>query len=238
MQPTYMPWAGYFNLISQANAFVFLDDVQFQRSTWQHRNRVLVHGEPHWLTVPCIRHTLTQSIHTVDIDDRRNWRDKHIKLLQQTYGKHPHGPDMLGISAILEDTRLTRLVDLNTQLIQWFCQGLELSVPMRLASDMAVSGQRSGRLVKICRDLQCSRYLSPLGAADYLATDGDFEGSGIQLAFQSYEPPPYTQHAHSGPFVSHLSMLDVLANLGWEKATYYVKTGSAQHEPFSGASIL
>ena len=59
MQPTYMPWAGYLHLIDQADVFVFLDDVQFEKQSWQNRNRVLVRGAPHWLTVPVLRQHLS-----------------------------------------------------------------------------------------------------------------------------------------------------------------------------------
>ena len=85
MQPTYIPWAGYFNLIDAADAFVFLDDVQFARGTWQARNRVLSDGKEHMLTVPTKRVTLQQQIKDVEIQDEDNWRRKHLALLTQNY---------------------------------------------------------------------------------------------------------------------------------------------------------
>ena len=45
MQPTYLPWSGYFDLASQSDVFIFLDDVQFERRSWQTRNRILQNGE-------------------------------------------------------------------------------------------------------------------------------------------------------------------------------------------------
>src|SRR5437870_5440085 len=95
MQPTYLPWSGYFNLMSQATVFVFLDDVQYERSSWQNRNRVLVNGAPHLITVPALRLSLNQSIRTVQVDDKHPWRSKHISLLEQTYAKHPYASEML-----------------------------------------------------------------------------------------------------------------------------------------------
>ena len=52
MQPTYLPWIGYFDLIAKADIFVFLDDVQFSRRSWQQRNRVLLDGKEMMLTIP------------------------------------------------------------------------------------------------------------------------------------------------------------------------------------------
>ena len=63
MQPTYLPWAGYFNLISQVDRFVFLDDVQFEKQSWQTRNRILLQGEECLISVPVrkTRHTDSRS---------------------------------------------------------------------------------------------------------------------------------------------------------------------------------
>ena len=97
MQPTYFPWAGYFNLISRVDAFVFLDDVQFMRQSWHNRNRVLLGGVPHWLTVPVERVSLECRIDEVEVDDKHRWRDKHVKLLRNVYSKHPHGKDLLSV---------------------------------------------------------------------------------------------------------------------------------------------
>jgi hypothetical protein len=81
MQPTYLPWAGYFNLISQSDVFVFLDDAQFQKNSWHNRNRILVNHLPHWITLPVRHAALCQTIRQTELDDSKNWRRKHIKLL-------------------------------------------------------------------------------------------------------------------------------------------------------------
>ena len=52
MQPMYLPWAGYFNLISSVDRFYYLDDAQYERGTWQNRNRILLNGQAQFLTVP------------------------------------------------------------------------------------------------------------------------------------------------------------------------------------------
>jgi hypothetical protein len=52
MQPTYLPWIGYFDLINWADTFIFLDDVEFSHQSWQHRNKIKTSDGPLWLTVP------------------------------------------------------------------------------------------------------------------------------------------------------------------------------------------
>ena len=53
-QPTYLPWLGYFDLIDQVDVFVLLDDVQFEKQSWQQRNRIKTPAGLQWLTVPVI----------------------------------------------------------------------------------------------------------------------------------------------------------------------------------------
>ena len=55
MQPTFLPWVGYFDLIDQVDIFVFLNDVQFQKQTWQHRNKILTKNGLQWITVPVLQ---------------------------------------------------------------------------------------------------------------------------------------------------------------------------------------
>jgi len=229
MQPTYLPWAGYFNLMAQSDQFVFLDDVQFEKGSWQNRNRVLVNGKTHWMTVPVRREHLSQEIQTIEIDDHSRWRKKHFKLLENAYARHPYIKDVLEVVELVLDTSITRLADLNIALIKLFSERFSLSTSFLRSSELDIRGERSERLVEICRHLACDEYISPLGAKDYLMADSNFEHSGVSLTFQSYEPNFYSQPL-SGDFASHLSIVDALANLGWEKTMAYVETGEAVAE--------
>lgn len=221
MQPTYMPWAGYLNLIAQADVFVFLDDVQFEKQSWQNRNRVLVSGAAHWLTVPVLRQHLSDKIHMIAVDDAQPWRRKHVELLRGSYARHPHRADMLALAEGILDPANTRLCDLNIFVIRAIASALGLERRFVRSSTLGIGGQRSQRLVEICRHLDCDQYLSPNGAREYLAQDGDFDASGVQLVFQDFGAREYEQKG-APAFVSHLSILDVVANLGLQGARRYV----------------
>ena len=52
MQPSYLPWIGYFDLIQRSNVFVFLNDVQFSKQSWQVKNKINSQGKELVLTVP------------------------------------------------------------------------------------------------------------------------------------------------------------------------------------------
>ena len=72
MQPTFLPWVGYFDLIDQVDTFVFLNDVQFQKQTWQHRNKILTKNGLQWITVPVLtKGRFGQHLQEVSISDQR-----------------------------------------------------------------------------------------------------------------------------------------------------------------------
>jgi len=224
MQPTYFPWPGYFHLISLVDAFVFLDDVAYEKSSWQNRNRVLVSDREHWITVPARRLFLGQSLREVEITENNRWREKQVRLLRESYAKHPFFGEMMDIVSVLEDKGLISLAGLNVEIIRRVCDRLGLSTPFYSAHALKVVGGRSERLTHMCLTLGCRTYLSPQGAKDYLERDGFSTDGTVLLSFQDYVPSPYPQRGRTS-FVDHLSILDVIANIGFSGAANYVRFG-------------
>jgi hypothetical protein len=221
MQPTYLPWAGYFNLIAKSDVFVFLDDAQFQKNSWHNRNRVVVNHIPHWITVPVKHRVLAQKIKETEIDITQQWRRKHTRLLQQVYSKHPFAEDMLDICSVIEQDNITHLAALNISLIQWILEKLNIRTEVFLSSAMSIGGERTTRLIRFLKHLQVDCYLSPKGAMEYLEEDGFTSQTAVNLVYQEFNPTPYVQHNHQ-PFESHLSIVDVVANIGWQATRQYV----------------
>jgi hypothetical protein len=231
MQPTYFPWAGYFNLIKAVDVFVYLDDAQYERGSWQNRNRVLVAGRPHWLTIPVIRDHLGETLNKVQTDEKLPWRRKHVTLLNQSYGRHPFARDARGLADLLvADTDIHVLADLNIRIIDDICNKLGIATPRLRSSELGISGKRTERLVKICAHLKCEEYLSPPGALGYLVEDRYEEKTSARLLINEYIPQPYIQRG-SAEFVSHLSIIDIVANLGWEEAGRYTGRPARLAEP-------
>jgi len=223
MQPTYMPWAGYFNLMYQVEHFVFLDDVQFEKSSWQNRNRILINGSPHWLTVPVLRQHLSDKIHDIKIDPKTTWRTKQMKLLQQEYRNASHVNEMVELAEKATDVNACFLSELNIGTLAECAAKLGLSkVKFYRASQLGIEGGRSQRLLNICKHLKCDEYVSPPGSREYIEADGVFAGQGdITLSYHEFVPLPYRQ-IRSAEFVSHMSILDVIANLGWKETQKYI----------------
>jgi hypothetical protein len=221
MQPTYLPWAGYFHLVGSVDRFVLLDDVQFARRSWQSRNRLLLNGCEKLVTVPVCKVSRSHPINVIGIDYTFDWRSTHLGILEQGYRAAPFGPMVLGlVRPILEDApRL--LVDLNERILRACADIVGIRTPMIRSSALGCGGTRSEHLAQICRLLDCSAYVSPFGSKEYLERDGFEERYGIKLEFSQFIPRLYPQ-LHTDNFVSSLSFIDVLAHLGPAASLQYL----------------
>ena len=213
MQPTYLPWSGYFDLMDQADVFVLLDTVQFDKRSWQQRNRVKTADGELMLTVPVrSKGRFDQRIADVEIDRDRRFAETHARSVRMAYARAPYAGALLGSWEAVLHGGHTRLADLNADLITWLRDALGLATPIVRSSSLDVSGKRVGLLVDICRVLGADAYLSPAGSRGYIEDNDLFALNGIRLRYQAYDPPRYRQ-LH-GAFIPSLSVLDLMLNEG------------------------
>jgi hypothetical protein len=214
-QPTYLPGLGYFDLMDQVDRFVLLDTVQFEKQSWQQRNRIKTPTGLLCLTVPVIfRGRLEQKVQDVEIRDP-DFRRKHLRGVELNYSRAPFMKEYLpAFAGILEEVVTgTRLADLNFQLLQWLAGILGIGVPVVLASSLEVQGKRAELLANICQKLGATQYVSPIGAAEYLLNDVDALGNmGVETLFHNYQHPEYQQQFP--PFLAFASVIDLIFNEG------------------------
>lgn len=221
MQPTYLPWSGYFALMAQVDVFVLLDDVQFSKGSWQSRNRILVGGESRFITVPVRKAPLSTLISRVEVNADRDWRGEHVALLQEAYAARPHGEVAIELVRRVLARGHRHLSALNCDMIREIAEALGIATPLVLASELACSGRRSEHVANICRAVGCEAYVSPPGARDYLEEDRFADSYGLSLTYQDYRPAAYDQGV-AADFVSHLSIIDVVAHQGLDYARSYI----------------
>ena len=141
MQPTYLPWAGYFNLINSSDIFIFLDDVQFSKQSWQNRNKILIDKKRHWLTVPVIRKSSKDKINQIKIDDTQKWRKKHTLSIKQNYFNHKYYNQLDIILELINDKKMNHLLDLNISIIKAISKALNIkSSKFLISSKLNKSG--------------------------------------------------------------------------------------------------
>lgn len=220
-QPNYMPWAGFFNKWMIADAFVVLDTVQYHKNEWQNRNRIKTAQGAKWITVP-VTYRFPERVCEVGIAPGP-WARKQVAMIEQAYAKAPHlDAYWPPIRALLMQPH-EKIGELNIALIRLLGDMLGCTAPLHIASEMAVaSDEQTGRLVEICRQLGGDGYLSGQEGRNYLDRDA-FERAGIGLWFQQASAPHYPQ-LH-GEFISHLSVIDMLFNVGSEAKELVRKTG-------------
>jgi hypothetical protein len=216
LQPGYLPWLGYFDLMRSADVFVVYDDVQFDKHGWRNRNRIKCAHGLQWLSVPVRHHDRGKPlILDIEIDNTKDWAQKHAATIRHCYARAPHlEPLATEVETVLE-RGWERLVELDLELASTMAAHLGVSTRVLRSSDLGVSGERNGRLLEICRLLEGERYLSGVAARDYLDVDL-FARNGIEVEWQNLDHPVYPQ-LHGG-FVSHLSALDMILNCGQDSA--------------------
>lgn len=223
MQPTYLPWVGYFDLMDQSDVFVFLDSIQFVRRSWQQRNRVKgPHGEQ-MLTVPVLsKGKYYQKISEVCIDHSSEFVESHLKAIRLNYAKSKYFSRYFeDFSGILRKKHAL-LTDLNIDLIFWLKDALGIQTRFLRSSALNIDAKRTALLVNICRTLQVDHYLSPAGSNGYISEDNLFDECKIRLSYHKYEPVSYRQLHNE--FVPYLSVLDLLFNEG-EQSLAIMRSG-------------
>ncbi len=216
LQSNYLPWKGYFDLIHDADEFVFYDEVQYTKNDWRNRNQVYTKNGIQWLTIPIAKEAVKQKISEVEITDQR-WQDIHYKTLVSAYGRAPF---YCQLKPLIESVYLhhtwRRLVDVNRFWTQQISTRLGINTRFLDAQNYPLSGDRVSRLVHLLCQVGATRYLSGPSARDYLtAKEHVFAEHGIELAYKNYEGyRPYRQNRE--PFVHGVSILDLIAHLDYK----------------------
>lgn len=233
LQPMYLPWMGYFGMIEQADVFVFYDDVQFNRDSWQQRNRIKVpkeSGRTEWLKVPVVKN-FGQEIQAVEIKQNKEWKKDHLCIIKSAYGPEPvpygtnsaaYFDDYIPMFEDIYSQDWKSLRDLNVHLIQEITNKLSISdADFYFSSDFNIGSSGTDKLIKTLRYIDADAYISGPGAKDYLNID-QFVENGISLYWHEFDHPEYDQLY--GEFKSHLSIIDALFNVG-EKTTSLIRAG-------------
>ena len=214
MQPHFLPWLGYLELIERADVFVFLDDFQFSRQSWSQRNQLFVGpGSVGMITLP-IRHEHNPEATFLDICEANPaWRRKLRNLLTCNYHRAPFGAAVLALVDEWLAEQYANVADLEIALIEKIAAYLGLRARFARSSTLGIRGlRRSWRVRAILEDLGAGTYISAHGSFPYMKEDGVFPLANLPVYFQNHAPRKYSQHG-SDEFVPRLSSLDALANL-------------------------
>ena len=209
-QPEHLPWLGFFQKISQADLFVFLDSVQFRKNYFQNRNKIRTANGWTWLSVP-VKKNINTLIKDVEIDNNQNWRRKCWNSFFFAYNKAPFFREYSNILEKKYKQDWINLCELNIQLIKQFLGFLSLEPVILRSSEIDACGKGSDLILDICKKVNADTYVSGIFGKEYLKLS-DFKEAGIEVIFQGFHHPIYKQLYE--PFIPGMSIIDLLFNHG------------------------
>lgn len=213
MQPTYLPWSGYFGLMQAVDVFILLDSVQFARRSWQQRNQFKTANGVRWLSVPVrSKGKRDQLICEVELDKSTGFATTHRRSIELSYGKTPYFSQYANNLLPLLNNGSPLLADMTIALIQQLKAQLGIETRVLRASNLSGSGAKADLLASLCRQVGATAYISPPGSKEYLDESDAFEQLGVPVRYFEFKHPEYPQPF--GKFIPNMSIIDLLFNCG------------------------
>ena len=219
-QPNFFPWIGYFQKICLSDTFVFLDNVQIQKTGASYTNRVTLNfgGSAHYVTAPLAR---CQGFEDINQSTFANnlWKSKFIKSLQTYYGKSTFFKEYSSCVFDLINSTTNNISDFNINSIITLSRLFGFEVNFVRSSTLETSADPTQRLIDIVKALKAGSYLSGSGGANY-QDENAFRNQGIQLLYCSRPSLQYNQ-LQTNEFIPGLSILDAIFNIGVDNVKQY-----------------
>ncbi|TCI78111.1 hypothetical protein EVJ20_07985 [Exiguobacterium sp. SH0S1] len=209
MQPYYFPYLGYFQLMAAVDTFVILDDVQFIKGGWIHRNTILLEGKTKPILMPVEHMSQLRLINEHDrvLDSKQ--RHSQLRLIRHAYQRAPHFDDVMPmVERIMKDEErnvaayLGRLLSEVRDYV-----GLDTSIVYSSELTNDKTTKREHLVLSICEHLDADHYINAIGGTA-LYDKAMFAESGVELDFIKMDPVTYRQF--NEPFTPNLSIIDVL----------------------------
>ena len=220
LQPSFIPWRGYFHQIFKADIFVFYDCVQYDKHGWRNRNKIKTRQGAQWLSIPVNTKGATDGLAICDVTIAKDdvWKRKHLAAIELNYRKSPywnHYKSLVEYIYSREDERLADLTCATTIEIAR-CLGIHHTRFVR-SSELEAVGQKTDRILDVLKKIGGTHYISGPSARDYIDAE-KFAAAGITLEYMTDNYPEYPQ-LH-GPFEGGVTILDLLFNVGPDAPRY------------------
>ncbi len=222
LQPSYIPWRGYFDQIRRADLFVFYDDVQYDKRGWRNRNTIKTARGLQWLTIPVYSRgaqTHHLPIHQIPIVWDHPWNADHLKSIRQSYGRAPFFDRYLPLLEQFYNRHDELLADFTMEFTVQLARELGLTQTRFMrSSSLGVAGQKTDHLIAILQKVGATHYVSGPSARDYIEPE-KFSAAGISLEYMQYDYPEYPQLYP--PYEPAVSILDLLFMTGPQALKYF-----------------
>ena len=211
-QPTYLPWIGIFKAIEYCDNFVFYDDVQFERKSWQNRNRILnkSKGDFLYLTVPVSKQPQKTKIKDIKIANHIFYKD-HLKKIKNNYSDTEFLRNVIFLLESIYSKNYIFLADLTTDLIKEISGYIGIKSNFYHSHNFGITGDIQTRPLKFAQELKTTEYLTQTGTKEYTNIE-NYNKCKIEVTFLDFGHPVYRQQRQL--FTPFLSIIDLLINVG------------------------
>jgi hypothetical protein len=213
LQSNYIPWKGYFDIINSVDEFILYDDMQYTRRDWRNRNLIKSPIGLQWLTIPVeVKDKYFQKINETKVSDLK-WSKKHWNSIIINYSKAKYFKEWkVFFEEIYLGSKEIYLSEINYKFITSISKILGITTQFKLSSEYNLIGERSQRLVEICKQAGANEYFSGPSAKSYI-DENLFENEAIKVCWVDYSDYPQ-YHQLYPPFVHGVSILDLIFNEG------------------------
>ena len=208
MQPYFLPYIGYWQLLAAVDRFVIYDNIQYTKKGWINRNRFLRDGKDVSFTVP-----LKKASDYFDVSERTLAdefdRGQLLRSWSAAYRQAPYAGDVMPMLERIVQAPLSNLFEYVLHSVSEMAAYLDIRTPIVVSSTVAIdhSLRAEAKVLALCGALGADRYLNPIGGTQLYSAKAFAERS-IELEFLRPRPREYAQLGH--PFVPNLSIVDVL----------------------------
>jgi hypothetical protein len=225
-QSNYIPWLGFFELVSKCDLFVFLESVQYTKNDWRNRNLIRINEEPHWLTIPVrTNNSLSLTLKDIEIVDNR-WLEKHLATIKHSYRDRKAKQNLtefLNEVYSSEIKSMKKLSEINIRILKNIFEILEINTKT-YTYDLSDNYSKEERVLRICKELGGSDYITTAKGRSYLDVE-EFLGSNLNVELITYQKShDFLVEIGSNPDFRY-SIIDSVAKVGIEELKDFIKNG-------------
>jgi hypothetical protein len=208
MQPYFLPYIGYFQLIAAADVFVIYDNIQYTKKGWINRNRLMLNGSGAMFSIPIKQGSDSLTVVERQVADRFSRIDL-IRQLRAAYQRAPHFASAFPVIEEIIRYDSSNLFDYVAHSVGEICGLLAITTPTVKSSSIPIDHglKAQDKVVALCEALRAAEYVNPSGGSDLYSME-HFASHRIDLKFIRSRPIEYPQFGN--PFVPSLSIVDVV----------------------------
>lgn len=219
MQSPFIPWLGLLQQVIESDVFFIGDNFLFSRDSWVYRNRIKDknNNQPLWLSIPIKKnHDKRPLISELEIDNSQAWYKKHLGSITANYAKAPFYKEYFPRIQEIYLKKHSNLLEFNMDFLYLMLDLLEIEKnKIQFRSSLGeLPEEKNAAIIEMGKKCGANLYLSAAAGEGYVNVDL-YNQNGIAVEFQKFEHPVYEQQGTE--FISHLSALDALLNIGSKK---------------------